>query len=86
MRDFFSPLCRACQWNNFNLTYVFKVVHTIHNWRVLMVMPKRGHKKVMIYVPPEFWEEVKREAKQRKATLGDLVVEAFNCRMRLIKK
>lgn len=51
-----------------------------------MPMPRRNHKKVMIYVNPEFWEEVQREAKERKATLGDLVEEAFRSRVRLIKK
>lgn len=47
---------------------------------------KKGHRKVMIYVKPEFWDEVKKEAKQRKLPLGELVEEAFMSRVRIIRK
>ncbi len=47
---------------------------------------KKGHRKVMIYVSPQFWEEVKAESKQRKSPLGELVEEAFYSRVRIIRK
>lgn len=47
---------------------------------------KLGHVRAQLHVDAAFWEEVKREAKERKATLGDLVEEAFRSRAFMIKK
>ena len=51
-----------------------------------MPMPRRGHVKIFFYAPPEFREELRRESKARKMTLGKVIQDAMNSRVRLIRK
>lgn len=51
-----------------------------------MVMPKRGHVRMIIYVPPEFKEEARQECKRRKLTYGQLFQESYSQRVRLVRR
>ena len=51
-----------------------------------MVMPKKGHVKLVAYVPPDFKSDVDRESKSRDKTLGELIQEAFASRVVMIRK
>lgn len=45
--------------------------------------PPLNHVKMFAYVPREFADAIKEEAKQRGKTLGQLIQEAFDSRITL---
>lgn len=47
---------------------------------------KKGHVKLVVFIPPGAKEEILREAKARRMTMGDLVVEAFQSRVVMVRK
>lgn len=47
---------------------------------------KKGHVRMVAYVSKDFKQEVSREAKERKKTIGELMEEAFHTRTMVIKR
>lgn len=46
-----------------------------------MAPPILGHVKKTIYVPPEWWEALAKEAKERKLSIGQILQEAMAARV-----
>lgn len=51
-----------------------------------MGQPKKGHVAVLVYLPRPIVKEIKKEAIDRDMTLGELVLEAFVTRLRMVDK
>ncbi len=51
-----------------------------------MVMPRRFHVKLVAYVPEEVRLEIRKEARTRSLSIGELIEEAFKTRVQLVRK
>lgn len=51
-----------------------------------MAPPKRGRKRTVVYLSPEFKAALLEESKRREIPMGDLIEEAYAQRVKLVRR